>query len=107
MQTCKEVTITATFVSAVLSLILPASAMSAEVAAPPPPERPPVHSLTDERARADPLRSDPILDYRWGPGDADLAVEKFHIDLGKHAHASVELGRDVNRDLQNDDPLGR
>lgn len=70
--------ITATFVSAILSLILPASAMSA--AEPLRHIEPvPAHEPSkDERARMEPFHDDPILESsKWGPGDPNLAVAKF------------------------------
>jgi hypothetical protein len=69
----------ATFVSAILSLLLPASAMSAEDGMRPPREPAPFQRRADDRARADTIRNDPILNFPWGPGNPNLTVSKFHI----------------------------
>jgi hypothetical protein len=47
----------------------------------------PFHQPASERARTDPdpFRDDPILESHWGPGDQDLAVQRFHISLGSGA----------------------
>jgi hypothetical protein len=34
-----------------------------------------------ERAWTDAPRNDPVLRSRWGPGDPDLAVARFHFTL--------------------------
>jgi hypothetical protein len=71
----------ATFVSAVLSLILPASALPADDALRSHDSPPPVQAPRDERVWTDPLRNDPILDSKWGPGDPTLTARQFHIPL--------------------------
>lgn len=84
MKTPDPVSVTATFVSAVLSLILPASAMAADAVVrhdAPAPDHAPVNAPAKEPPRADPFRHDPILESRWGPGDPNLAVPKFQFTL--------------------------
>ena len=78
-KTMNPAGITATFVSAVLSLMLPASAMSA--GALPLRDPVPVKRPSDERAETGALRNDPALESRWGAGDPDLVVREFHFDL--------------------------
>ena len=85
MKTSPRESVTATFVSAVLSLILPASAMATNDAPRPRDETVQVERPMDERdAReaAEAARSDPVLDnLKWGPGNPDLVVSRFHLDL--------------------------
>jgi hypothetical protein len=91
----------ATFVSAILSLILPASAMAADDVRPPHRHPAPFYGRSNDRPRADMTRDDPIMKYRSGPGDPQLVVPKFHVTLGsagkiKHPHAgSATLLDDV------------
>jgi hypothetical protein len=77
MKTLKSASITATFVSAILSMILPASAIAADDALR-PREPAPVQEPANERLRAEPFRNDPIVESKWGPGDSNLAVPTFH-----------------------------
>ena len=81
MKPARPASIAATFVSAVLSLILPTSAMSTEEAAQPYRDPAPVHGRSNERAWIDPFHDDPVLKSPWGPGDPNLAVQKFHFGL--------------------------
>jgi hypothetical protein len=82
MKALNPASVTATFVSAVLSLILPESAMSAEHAVQLHLDPAPAYEPSNGRDRVDAFRDDPILNSRWGPGDPDLAVAKFHFQLG-------------------------
>jgi hypothetical protein len=92
MKRANSASITATFVCAILSLILPASALADATVRPlvdPPPDRQP----SVERSQADALRDDPILKSTWGPGDPDLAVSKFHFTLkAKSPPANAKAG---------------
>jgi hypothetical protein len=80
MKTPNPASITATFVSAILSLILPASAMAADADFR-HVEPAPVYGPSNERAPPEPFRDDPIMDSRWGPGDPNLVLSKFHVPL--------------------------
>ena len=82
MKTANPASVTATFVTAVLSLILPASALSAEQAVQLHLEPVPSYEPSDGRERVDALRNDPILRSKWGPGDPDLVVSQFNFRLG-------------------------
>jgi hypothetical protein len=81
MKVANTASITATFASAVLSLILPTSAMSADEglrsdSAPASIRRP-----RDEHGPTDAVSSDPILESKWGPGDPSLTARQFHFTL--------------------------
>jgi hypothetical protein len=82
MKTANPASVTATFVYAVLSLILPASAMAAEQAVQLHRELAPAYEPANPRDRVDALRNDPILRSKWGPGDPDLVVSQFNFRLG-------------------------
>jgi predicted O-methyltransferase YrrM len=83
MKTPDPAGVTATFVSAILSLLLPASAMSADNTLRSGDNPPPVQTPREERdrERTDPLRNDPILESKWGPGDPGLVARQFHFTL--------------------------
>jgi hypothetical protein len=85
----------ATYVAAILSLILPASAMPPSEApqslgAPEPPRMP---GAKKPEGGAEPrerdAKDDPILRYRWGPGGPDLSIRQFHVRLGQREHRPV------------------
>jgi hypothetical protein len=82
MKTANPAGVLATFVSAVVSLILPASALSAEQALQLHLEPAPAYEPSNGRDRADAFRNDRILRSKWGPGDSDLVVSQFHFRLG-------------------------
>lgn len=88
MKTANPASVIATFASAILSLILPASALSAEQAVQLHREPAPSYEPSNGRDRPDAFRDDPILNSKWGPGNPDLAVAKFHFQLGS-ARAAV------------------
>lgn len=85
MKTSPRGSVTATFVGAVLSLILPASAMAANDAPRLRDEAVHVERPVDgreAREAAEAARSDPVLDdLKWGPGNPGLVVSRFHLDL--------------------------
>ena len=85
MKTRNPASATASFVGAILSLILPASALAADFAVRPHVEPPPASTPSSQRAPIDAFRDDPILKSRWGPGDPNLVVPKFHFDLSGRA----------------------
>lgn len=65
-------------IDAAFPLIMPASAMAADDPAQLLHEPAPAQRPSNERAWTDPFRNDPILVSRWGPGDPNLAVARFH-----------------------------
>ena len=84
-----------TLVIAILSLVLPASAVAADVTARPYLDPAPVFTPSNQPAPIDAFRDDPILKSRWGPGDPNLVVPQFHFDLS---------GRSKNRSADRDPP---
>ena len=99
MKTMNSASVMAMFASAVFSTIMPASAISADEALRPLRDPASFDKRLNDRARADALRSDPIMKSPWGPGDANLAVPKFHFKLG-FASAGKALPRIASRDDQ-------
>jgi hypothetical protein len=82
MKTANPASVMGTFVAAILSLILPASALAADATVrahrdPAPVEKP----LSERATTTDAFHDDPVLKYTWGPGDPDLAVPKFHFEI--------------------------
>jgi hypothetical protein len=108
MKTANPASVMATFVSAVLSLILPASALSAEQAVQLHHEPATAYEPSNGRDRADAFRDDPILNSKWGPGNPDLAVAKFHFKLGSTRAAippgALELRDKPGRDHEISQP---
>jgi hypothetical protein len=82
MRTTNPAGVLATFASAVLSLMLPASAMSAPETIAPRPDPAAAERRTRERTPEEVLRNDPILKSTWGPGDPGLVVSQFQIRFG-------------------------
>ena len=82
MKTTSSASVLAMFVVSIPSLILPVPALSAEEALRPRRDPASFDKRVNDRARADALRSDPTMKSPWGPGDANLAVPKFHFKLG-------------------------
>jgi len=97
MKTPHPASVTAAFVSALLSLTLPASAASREEVVQPHRESAPIHAPVNDRARDRALGSDPILKSTWGPGEADLVVPKFHFTLGSHPAKAPSLFDGLHR----------
>src|SRR6266849_11090545 len=105
MKRANPASITATFVSAILSLILPASALAADATVRPLVDPPPVRQPSIERPRTDALRDDPILKSTWGPGDPDLVVSKFHFT--RKAKSPPANARAGGANAASTDPLER
>jgi hypothetical protein len=93
-----------TFVSAILSLILPASAMAADDIKPPHRHPAPFYGRSNDRPRADMTRDDPIMKYRSGPGDPQLVVPKFHVTLGSESAGKIKHPRAGSATLPDDVP---
>jgi hypothetical protein len=104
MKKPEPASVIVTFVSAILSLLLPASAMSAEEGMRPHREPAPFQRRTDDRARADTIRNDPILNYPWGPGNPNLTVPKFHFRHGVTLNGSTPDGGPVPPPMTRDEP---
>jgi hypothetical protein len=99
MKTTSSASVLAMFVVAIPSLIMPASALSAEESLRPRRDPASFDKRLNDRDRADTLRSDPIMKSPWGPGDASLAVPKFHFKLG-FASGATALPPIATRDDQ-------
>jgi hypothetical protein len=85
----------ATYVAAILSLILPASAMPPSQAPQSLGVPPPARTLQAGKAENGPeprereAKDDPILRYRWGPGEPDVSIRQFHVKLGDRDRGRV------------------
>jgi hypothetical protein len=97
MKATNPASVVATFVSAILSLILPASAM-AQQGLPSqyglPRNAAPVRDHVNRNLRADTFQNDPILgSSRWGPGNPNLVAPQFHVPLPHQSAAARRTQR--------------